>query len=325
MDLAPLVSIIIPIYNVESWVKNSLLSALKQSYYNIEYIVVDDCGMDNSMSIVESVVQEHHDKNIKIIRHTTNQGLSEARNTGLKASTGSYVFFMDSDDEISYNCIELHLNALRNTDADFSDGNVRMIGVGHNNFFTYNLESCFTNNDILIEYFNRLHVCGWNKLIKRDFLIDNNILFRKGMLYEDMLWTYQICKKAKKFVTVPSETYFYLIRQGSITTQNQDVNHAIRQFRSFVELLQCIRIEFQCPSNDELINLQSKWINKILLIVKTRLLEAPLRRNDKIMFFNETMSFTELTPSIFRLIHKLPYSIFSFLFYIPNKIFRKLR
>lgn len=325
MDSTPLVSIIIPVYNVENWIEKSLKSALNQTYSNIEYIIVDDCGSDKSMNVVQSMIQSNPQKIIRIIQHDKNKGLSEARNSGLSASKGSYVFFMDSDDEISEDCIELHLSALQNSDADFSDGNVRMVGVGHNNFHVYNSEHSFEKEDILIEYFNSLHVCGWNKLIKRSFLLDNNISFRPGMLYEDMLWTYQVCKNAKRYVTIPSDTYYYLIRQGSITTQNKDSAHAIKQFNSFVELLQCMREEFQVPSNKELMRLQSRWFNKILLVIKTRLLDAPLSRNDKKFIFRELMAFSDFAVGPIKYIHKLPFDAFTILFTIPNKIFRKIR
>lgn len=325
MDSTPLISIIIPVYNVEKWIEKSLNSALKQTYSNIEYIIVDDCGSDKSMDIVNSIIQSNPKKLIRIIRHDKNMGLSEARNSGLRAAKGTYVFFLDSDDEISEDCIEIHLSALQDSDADFSDGNVRMVGVGHSNFHVYNSTHCFVNGDILLEYFNSLHVCGWNKLIRRSFLLDNDITFRPGMLYEDMLWSYQLCKNSKRYVTIPSETYYYLIRQGSITTQNKDSAHSVKQFNSFVELLQCMRNEFQMPTNKELIRLQSKWFNRILLIIKTRLLDAPLNRNDKKFFFRELMAFSDFAVGPIKYIHKLPFNAFTILFTIPNKIFRKIR
>ena len=89
MDSTPLVSIIIPVYNVEKWIEKSLNSALNQTYSNIEYLIVDDCGSDKSMNVVQSMIQSNPQKKIRIIQHDKNKGLSEARNSGLSASKGS--------------------------------------------------------------------------------------------------------------------------------------------------------------------------------------------------------------------------------------------
>lgn len=197
MMLYPLISIIIPVYNVERWIKESLNSALEQTYPNIEYLIIDDCGNDDSIKIIEEIIKCNKGKKLRLIKHSVNKGLSEARNTGLKAALGDYVFFMDSDDQITNNCIEKHFTAIKVNNADFTDANVDIVGKGHNNFSTYIQEECI-EKDILMQYFINLHICGWNKLISRRFLLDNNLFFRKGMLYEDMLWTYQLCKAAKK-------------------------------------------------------------------------------------------------------------------------------
>lgn len=97
------ISIIIPIYNVAEYVSDCLKSVLQQTYKNIEIIIVNDCTEDNSMVIIEGLLKESATSiPYKIINHTRNQGLSVARNTGIKNSTGDYLYFMDSDDEITY-------------------------------------------------------------------------------------------------------------------------------------------------------------------------------------------------------------------------------
>lgn len=96
-----------------------------------------------------------------------------------------------------------------------------------------------------------LHVCGWNKLAKKDFII-NNIFFQKGVLYEDVLWCYQLCKKAKSYAQIPTVTYLYLLSPGSIITKNNDSKHAKKQFASFVELFNLMVKEFHYPQDKEL-------------------------------------------------------------------------
>ena len=100
-------SIIIPVYNVEKYLESCILSVLKQSEINdTEIILVDDCGKDDSINIAKRIVKEYSvNYNIKIVFHTHNQGLSAARNTGVKNATGDYVFFLDSDDELPENTI----------------------------------------------------------------------------------------------------------------------------------------------------------------------------------------------------------------------------
>ena len=106
------ISIIIPIYNVAPYVERCLYSALNQSYEDIELVLVDDCGTDNSMNIVSEVVEKYvGNKKISLFKHEHNLGLSAARNTGIKNATGDYLLFLDSDDEIPLNAVELLLEA----------------------------------------------------------------------------------------------------------------------------------------------------------------------------------------------------------------------
>lgn len=117
------VSLIIPVYNVEDYISESLYSALKQTFSSIEYIIIDDCGGDNSMSVVAKILQNHcRTQDVFIYRHDKNLGLSAARNTGLEKAHGEYVYFMDSDDEITEDCIEKLYQAIRDSDADWVMG-----------------------------------------------------------------------------------------------------------------------------------------------------------------------------------------------------------
>ena len=102
-----MVSIIIPLYNVENYVIDSLKSAFAQSYSDVDFLLVDDCSTDHTMQIVEEYVLNHPRREaVRIIHHDKNLGLSAARNTGLEQAYGEYVYFMDSDDEITEDCIE---------------------------------------------------------------------------------------------------------------------------------------------------------------------------------------------------------------------------
>lgn len=114
------VTLSMPIHNVAKFVKSSLLSALDQTYPNIEYLIVDDKGMDNSMAIIREVLASHpRQKVVRIIDHGTNRGQGDARNTAIQEGTGDYIYFMDSDDVITTDCIEKLVAYMEETPVDF--------------------------------------------------------------------------------------------------------------------------------------------------------------------------------------------------------------
>ena len=101
------VSIIIPVYNVASYIEECIQSVLDQTYPDLEVVLVDDCGTDHSMELAENLIRKSNRSSIfRIEKHDRNRGLSAARNTGIKTATGEYLYFVDSDDKISQDCIE---------------------------------------------------------------------------------------------------------------------------------------------------------------------------------------------------------------------------
>lgn len=207
-----------PIYNVENYIESSLKSAFNQTYSDIEYILVDDCGTDSSMSIVESIINrpEYSNKRVKIVKHSSNRGLSAARNTGLKHAVGEFVFFMDSDDEISDSCIEKHVLSMNDSNADFSIANIQLIGA--KSVHVKDIREDIVNVSPLQSFLQRRwNVSAWNKLYRRDFIQNNNLQFDDGLIHEDIIWSYRAAKKAKKIALVHDRTYKYKINKSSIT------------------------------------------------------------------------------------------------------------
>jgi glycosyltransferase involved in cell wall biosynthesis len=108
------VTLSMPVYNVEKYMERALLSALNQTFESIEYLIVDDKGTDNSMAIVRRIIANHpRGKDVRIIDHGVNQGLGAARNSAIKEAKGEYLYCMDSDDEITKDCIEILYNKMR--------------------------------------------------------------------------------------------------------------------------------------------------------------------------------------------------------------------
>ncbi len=216
------VSLVIPVFNVEKYVKESLLSALNQTFSSIEYIIVDDCGKDSSMSVIAEILKNHPRANdVFVFKHQKNRGLSAARNTGLGFARGDCVFFMDSDDEIVLDCIEKHYAALKSSDVDFTIANICLEGA--KSIHIKPISEKVGNLPLVTSYLKRMwSTSACNKLYKRHFLEENELTFQEGLLHEDILWSYKVATKASKAALVAEATYIYKIRANSITTNKNN-------------------------------------------------------------------------------------------------------
>lgn len=245
-----LVSIIIPLYNVESYVTDCLRSVFNQTYPYIEFILVDDCSTDNTMHVVDRFLLEYaNGRNIKIINHIRNRGLSAARNTGIQAAKGEFIFFVDSDDEITSDCIQRHLQAITSIDADFTVANVQLKGA--RSIHIRRVNKRIMSYKPVITYFQRKwSVSAWNKLYRREFLMNNKISFVEGLIFEDILWSFRLATLAKQIALIDEQTYIYKIRSNSLTTNNVST----KKIDSFLYILDTIQFE----SANKLINMEYK-------------------------------------------------------------------
>ena len=221
---SPLVTIGIPVYNVEPYIEKCLLSVLNQIYQNLEILVVDDLGTDNSMQIVMDLQSSHPFGNrIKIIRHSENKGLGEARNTAIENAKGKYLCFVDSDDYIEPETIEILLKEAEAHDTDAVFASSRKIVYGTDEevpTFTYNKKVVLKGKDVFANYLCQdlrwhIGINAWNILFKLDFLQKNNFRFaaRKD---EDALFLSDFYSEIKSAVLLPDITYNYVLRPGSI-------------------------------------------------------------------------------------------------------------
>lgn len=207
------ISIIIPIYNIEKYIHRCVDSVIAQSYKNIEIILVDDGSTDSSAEICDKYKQK--DERIIVI-HKKNGGLSDARNAGIKASSGDYLFFLDGDDYISTDCIYELFKTLNDNHADISttkyinfyDGEKPKRKKGHSLLNT--TEDALRNMLYQIDCTNS----AWGKLYKKELF--KNIEYPFGKICEDLATTYLIFGKAKKIVINTSYNYFYYQRKDSI-------------------------------------------------------------------------------------------------------------
>ena len=226
-----MVSIIIPVYQVSDYIERCLYSVMGQTYNDIECIIVDDATKDDSIEKCERLINANHNPNpnngggirFKILHHEVNRGLSAARNTGTKAATGDWVFYLDSDDEISLDCIEqlMHI-AQEHPDAEMVVGNTEMHHQdGHvTQIINQEIPNDYTTNqEIFTLYYQRkLHVYAWNILIRHSFLAQHGLFFKEGIIYEDHLWLFYVMKVLSKLHICKDVTYHYYLRPGSIVT-----------------------------------------------------------------------------------------------------------
>lgn len=224
MEKHPLISIIIPIYNVAPYIERCLQSVYHQSYCHLEVILVDDCGCDDSMAIAGRFCTLHQ-LDWKIIAHQTNRGLSAARNTGVRNATGDYLFFLDSDDLLPVDSMLSFVRYLnKHGDADFLIGDYEVDGCFKKR--TLDIGGKIDGNDSVFNLLVRgkWYMMAWGKLIARDFFFRNKLWFAEGRLHEDLLFSFKLALHADSLIALPEYVYQYIIHDNSITTNKKQKN-----------------------------------------------------------------------------------------------------
>ena len=231
MENAPLISVIVPMYNAEKYLGECLDSLLAQSFKDFEIIMVDDCSTDGSRKIADSYVEKFGGR-LKIYNTEKNSGAGAARNKGLMLSHGEYVFFMDADDTIAQNAFEEMYDLAKKSNVDVVNCTkaYRMNAAG-TEVTPINLND--PNSEFLVEEDTAWRVqnllknnFGWNvwiRLLRRDFLLDNKIFFPEDIEYgEDQVWTHGILFCAKKILHLPRPYYSYRQSENSITRKKRN-------------------------------------------------------------------------------------------------------
>ncbi|HBI7120226.1 TPA: glycosyltransferase family 2 protein, partial [Clostridium perfringens] len=176
------ISIIVPVYNVESYLSDCLKSLQNQTYSNFEVIVVDDGSKDNSGIIAKEFCNK--DKRFKYIKQE-NKGLGGARNTGLLNAKGEYIFFLDSDDKLTVNAVELMKNKIKNNNYDIILG--RPVWCKNGEYLGTYIDHIFKDEDYLISSIQLKDVViVTSQLIKKDLFFKNNIFFEEKVTSEDV-------------------------------------------------------------------------------------------------------------------------------------------
>ena len=211
------VSIIIPVYNVEKYLRQCLDSVINQTFKDIEIILVNDCSPDNSLQIIKEYQQR--DSRIILLNMPANQGISKARNEGMRIATGKYIVFADSDDWVRDDYIEVLFNGIEKNDCDvFAEGFVSY----HNKTskyipqrYSFLTTKCKNNKALIL--FPSINCGPWSKIYKKDFLTKNNLFFTLKSC-EDCLFFYKLMLLKPKIIFNEEPIYFYRIgRDESLT------------------------------------------------------------------------------------------------------------
>lgn len=221
-----LVSIIIPVYKVEEYLEECVLSAINQTYEELEIILVDDGSPDKCPRMCDEFARL--DNRIKVI-HQKNGGLSNARNKGIQEATGKYLYFLDSDDYLDTKAIEKLLVAAERDNSDFcfcdakafSDDN-KIFSSNENLTYTRKKDyGCLKGSQMAKKLYDNeeFKTSAALLFIKRDFLNETNILFYEGILHEDNLFTVSLFLAANKCTHVHSELYNRRVHEDSIMTR----------------------------------------------------------------------------------------------------------
>ena len=213
-----LVSVIVPVYNVESYVAKCIESIINQTFKDLEIILIDDGSTDSSGSICDSFAEK--DKRIKVI-HKENGGLSSARNAGLDIAVGEYIVFVDSDDYINLKMVETLYLAIIDNKADLSICNYihvnelgEEIGISELRLTKRQIIS----SEWMLERISRGWTFGaiaWNKMYSSK--VFKKLRYPLGRINEDEFISHRVMAQAEKAVIIPDVLYYYLLRQGSIT------------------------------------------------------------------------------------------------------------
>lgn len=230
------VTLSMPVYNVARFVEKSLLSALNQTYNNIEFLIIDDKSTDESMNIVRQVINSHPRKSeVRVIDHIVNKGLGDTRNTSIIEATGDYIYFMDSDDVITPDCIERLVAYMNETPVDFiASSRVRQSFDGKTIAKDVYAPAIVNGNSELdvvrFRYVENHKILAevWNKLYDLSFLRQHNIQCIPGVHVEDVSFSFQTNLAAKTCRLVPDITYSYHIYEGqSFAAFNTDRKRAL--------------------------------------------------------------------------------------------------
>ena len=309
-----------PIYNVAPYVERALLSALNQTFDSIEFLIVDDRGTDNSMDIVRKIVAEHpRGKDVRIIEHPHNIGLGATRNTAIDNAKGESLFFMDSDDEITPDCIEVLYKAMMEEPVDFVAGSYnRIIGEIVKEGCYY--ERRVIRNTIPEFIYKERKVISpttWNKLYSLSFLRENDIYCYPHHINEDCIFHHLIVSKSHSCFLIPQKTYSYYYRSNS-TEDNRSRNYSKRNVKELIEVFDFYKSLLDFYKGKYVYKYYSAWLIAAAFNATKPVLKSNcILKKDKVRCCN---NISYINISWWRLFFVIPFTVKNITYLILMKI-----
>ena len=257
----PLVTISIPLYKCENFLEGCLNSVLKQTYANIEVTLINDNTPDNSVQIAKDFITKHQLETWEIIHLEKNSGLSVVINKGIDTAKGKYLFFLDSDDTITPDCIQKLVEVGERTGAEMvvSQIECEQFKTGHKHFCMGQLNQLQTivGNEQVFEAFveGKILSSAVNKLFVVNYLQQEKIYFVPGLFAQDELWTFQLTLRLNSVAFQPDTTYTYYLHDKSVIH-----NRGKRNFDNWFTIGQYIDKEYKNETTKARKNLILKYL-----------------------------------------------------------------
>lgn len=257
-------SIIVPIYNVQNYLKHCVESIIMQSFGNIEIILVNDGSPDKCPLICEEYAKK--DSRIQVI-HKINGGLSDARNSGLEIAKGEYIIFVDSDDYIESDACEIFKDLIdSNDDIDIIAANIRTKYKSKivMEMYADNQMDILSNGSDFLKFQlknHKMYMSSCRNIYKRKFLINNQLYFKVGILHEDEQWTPRVFLLAKTVIRTKYAHYNRVLSENSITRQKNKTKNALDLISTCNEL----KIIYEGIRDEELKNLLIDYLVMLYL------------------------------------------------------------
>lgn len=275
------VSIVIPCYNVMAYIEDCLNSIFLQTYKNYEIVLVDDCSTDKTVSVIEQIIRRNSDKEILLLQHDRNKGVSETRNTGIRDAKGDYIFFVDSDDELTEQCLEKLVAPLTSKSYDVVIGCNYVIDIANN---TQIVSGASTLQEVckpMSELANgNIPIPVWNKLYRKDLIMEKDLFFIPGIIHEDLVWIYKLALSSENFFFIPDITYKYFIRKHSLMSSLSIEKDVLMYLDVFIYMQQI--------ANDSFLNMHGAY--NLWEIKKSGLLYSLLTLNMGELYKNTYMA-----------------------------------
>ncbi len=261
MNNFPLITVVIPVYNRETYIKQCIEQVLCQDYKNIEIIVVNDGSSDSSKSIIEQF------DNVQLINHEVNKGLSAARNTGIKFAKGKYIHFLDDDDIINQSFYTSLVEASEKYNADISCCSFTKEGQLAYSQIYFKQQVFSSTQEKMLGTFVVRSSYVWRFLFRLDLIKDNNLWFEEGRLMEDIYFSVRAVFFANKVVVEPKAQFWYTFTPNSIIN-NKNTEHRIRLEQDGIHAVNSVKKFAKKHNNFALSGLTSNRIRYFLRRLK---------------------------------------------------------